>query len=224
MNEEYDFDEEKIEVARESLPFLKELFNNRVKPISEFVLTICGEKPGCLVMFGNHPNVEIRRSAKKYNNNIIKTFKEIGKDADLHAYISKKYKTKRGWWFVIFLFNKDDKYRHKLAKRLISYFKVINSERGLSKRKQTNFRKLSGKFYGYPECCIRDAPVGIHYTPFTDKMYYFLSHSPCSSECEESAQMARRYSACINKISKNLYKGLISSYYERGKESGVRSF
>ncbi|MBI4451564.1 hypothetical protein HY642_06335 [Candidatus Woesearchaeota archaeon] len=79
---------------------------------------------------------------------------------------------------------------------------------------------FAGKLYGYPACCIkthtRDTPyyIGKHYTYHQyhwmlhegPKRYPFLSHTPCTVDCKQSAALNKKYSAAVKKLAPKVWK------------------
>jgi hypothetical protein len=120
--------------------------------------------------------------------------------------IRVSYQDKREGMYFVYL-SKDQQ-----KSWLAAYYEIMKNDADL------------GMLLGYPKCCIdfflkrfspNDPNLQLQptnmYTNISkrDKDHVLISHFPCSSDCQESIQLGRKYLAIINECDKERYEELI---------------
>jgi hypothetical protein len=114
----------------------------------------------------------------------------------------------------------------------LSKDKLLSSKAAILEERHND--ELLGRILGYPECCIQyfienfseeNTDIEIHSkNPYTnlsqrDNDYIILSHFPCSPECKESIELAKKYLETINRHDPEYVRELLVKLSSLNKDS-----
>ena len=170
----------------------------------EMVLLLQGKKRVVRQGFYPHELVNVSKYCKENGIYMVKSpFKVLLADEGTGLFSNKGIriaeKDKRpGMYFVYFSKNEEKVW-------LASYYETMQDHKGL------------GKVLGYPSCCVdffcnsfNSRNVNLQHNPTNPwtnlskraKDAVLLSHFPCSSDCNESVNLAREYAHALSLVDK----------------------
>ncbi|MEM3154742.1 MAG: hypothetical protein QW165_04225 [Candidatus Woesearchaeota archaeon] len=186
-------------------------FDNSAK--LKAILFVSGAKPNTYIHFRVQENIHDKHEFErllKLNGIVFKTSRAKGFEEITRVSGNKVVWKLKGIWYGYDLF------RNKKSQNEFERYVAL-----VKRQKHEAADKLAGKIYGYPSCCIRKfiaehnpviLPKKYSYYQYykrlrdSDKAFPFISHTPCSPHCNQSAVQNKKYSAAIKKWAPKFYK------------------